>query len=167
MTIETRLAEIRARVDAATEGPWENDETDPGVWGLEHIIIGNYTARDDFDSPMWEDGTPEDREFIAASRTDVPWLLDQVELRDKALDAVLNVHRKMPVYEWCSFNLPSEQECHLGDDAHIELSNGEWGHANIVEAWTCEECLHDTDDYIPDWPCSTVQALTAALEVEG
>ena len=79
MTIESRLAEIRARVESATPGPWENDETDPGVWGLEHIIIGNYTARDDFDSPMWEDGTPEDREFIAASRADLPALLAAVE----------------------------------------------------------------------------------------
>ena len=32
------------------------------------------------------------REFIAASRTDVPWLLEQVELRDKALEAALNEH---------------------------------------------------------------------------
>ena len=31
MTIDTRLAEIRARVENATPGPWENDETDPGV----------------------------------------------------------------------------------------------------------------------------------------
>ena len=160
MTIETRLAEIRARVDAATEGPWENDETDPGVWGLEHIIIGNYTARDDFDSPMWEDGTPEDREFIAASRTDLPALLAAVE-------AVLELHRKTPVYEWCGFDLPSKQECHLEDDAHIELSNGDWGHVNIVEAWTCDECLHDADDYILDYPCPTVQAITTALGVEG
>ena len=161
MTIETRLAEIRARVENATEGPWSVYRGDR---------IGTYVTRPDLAgvarewSLTWSDA---DAEFIAASRTDVPWLLGQVELRDKALEAVMKRHRKMPVYEWCSFDLPSGQECHLGDDAHIELSNGEWGHANIVEAWTCEECLHDTDDYIPDWPCPTIRDITAALEVQG
>lgn len=34
-------------------------------------------------------------DLIAASRTDVPWLLDQVESRDKALDAVLRLADQM------------------------------------------------------------------------
>ena len=31
MTIESRLAEIRARVDAATEGPWEARQREDGL----------------------------------------------------------------------------------------------------------------------------------------
>lgn len=159
MTIETRLAEIRARVEAATEGPWEwvaRTTVDGDKWAVfqgesTSALAGN------------NDGWAPDAEFIAASRADVPWLLGQVELRDKALEAVMKLHRKTPVCEWCSFDRPSKQECHLGDDAHIELSNGEWGHVNIVEAWTCEECLHDTDDYIPDYPCPTITRIQEAL----
>ena len=156
MTIESRLAEIRARVEAATEGPWEwlaHTTVDGDKWAVFH---GESTPA----LAMNNDGWAPDAEFIAHARTDLPALLAAVE-------AVMKRHRKMPVYEWCSFDLPSGQECHLGDDAHIELSNGEWGHANIVEAWTCEECLHDTDDYIPDWPCPTIRDITAALEVQG
>ena len=83
-----RLAEIRARVEAATEGPWEADnDCDPGVWGPEHIIVGHYAAHDDMDTSMWEDGSESDREFIAAARTDVGDLLAEVERAREALAA--------------------------------------------------------------------------------
>ena len=44
-------------------------------------------------NPIAHTYTPEDREFIAAARTAVPWLLEQVELRDEALNAVLKLHK--------------------------------------------------------------------------
>ena len=75
------LARIRAQADAATEGPWELLGDGEYVSGP-----GILVAPDDGGV------TSADAEFIAAARTDVPWLLEQVKLRDKALEAVLEMH---------------------------------------------------------------------------
>ena len=79
-----RLNEIEARANAATEGPWELLGDGEYVSGP-----GILVAPDDGGV------TSADAEFIAAARTDVPWLLDQVESRDKALDAVLRLADQM------------------------------------------------------------------------
>ena len=82
MTIETRLAEIRARVENATEGPWSVYRGDR---------IGTYVTRPDLAgvarewSLTWSDA---DAEFIAASRTDLPALLAAVE-------AVMALHKRL------------------------------------------------------------------------
>ncbi|WP_431862711.1 hypothetical protein [Micrococcus terreus] len=126
MTIDTRLAEIRARVETATPGPWSVYRGDR---------IGTYITRPDLAgvarewSLTWSDA---DAEFIAASRTDVPWLLGQVELRDKALEAVMALHKRLT----------------FPDDG-------------IGEPTACGHCDNET------WPCPTIRALAAALEVEG
>lgn len=80
-----RLAEIEARCEKATEGPWETEvnlpyNRHPSVFGghrhrdqaIMHIAeVGNAQAeRQD----QWE----ADALFIAASRTDMPWLLAQL-----------------------------------------------------------------------------------------
>ena len=75
MTIDTRLAEIRARVEAATEGPWEwaaHTTVDGDKWAVFH---GESTSA----LAMNNDGWAPDAEFIAASRTDLPALLAAVE----------------------------------------------------------------------------------------
>ena len=78
------LNRIRAQADAATEGPWELLGDGEYVSGP-----GILVAPDDGGV------TSADAEFIAAARTDVPWLLDQVESRDKALDAALRLADQM------------------------------------------------------------------------
>ena len=78
------LARIRAQADAATDGPWELLGDGEYVSGP-----GILVAPDDGGV------TSADAEFIAAARTDVPWLLDQVESRDKALDAALRLADQM------------------------------------------------------------------------
>jgi beta-lactamase class A len=103
MTIDTRLAEIRARVDAATEGPWEdvvddlNDDVD--VWrdGESRLWVANtgevFTA-----SAQRARQILADAEFIAASRTDLPALLAAVEaVREKCTLAIEEFED--PVYE--------------------------------------------------------------------
>ena len=90
MTIETRLAEIRARVENATPGPWEAIPT-----------ADNAVVADDGDG-YWTDvadriETEADAEFIAASRTDLPALLAAVE-------AVRELHQPVEVE-------PSETIC--------------------------------------------------------
>ena len=80
------LARIRKQADAATEGPWEADWRFTG-WD----ISGN--DDDGLPALIASDAYGEDAEFIAAARTDVPWLLGQVEIRDKALESVLELHK--------------------------------------------------------------------------
>ena len=90
MTIETRLAEIRARVEAATEGPWGHYSINPRVTP-EHAV---YSVPLDAD-PLAQSSEiagpvePRDAEFIAASRTDLPALLAAVE-------AVRELHQSEP-----------------------------------------------------------------------
>ena len=82
------LAEIRARVDAATEGPW-HDRGD--------VIAYEAPAKPNFGWPNTGDvaylvnlcpapALTVDAEFIAHARTDVPRLLDAVEAVLKVLD---------------------------------------------------------------------------------
>jgi len=78
-----RLAEIRARLDAATPGPWTPEETQRGhdIWwqpgeGMRDGRVANvYVERD--------------AHFIAHAPADIAWLLDEVErLREEMPDAV-------------------------------------------------------------------------------
>lgn len=97
-----RLDKIEARANAATKGPWAPWKDQDGAKHMQGLLmVGNADAVipegelwvEDVDiNPIAHTYTPEDREFIAHARTDVPWLLEQVKLRDKALEAVLEMH---------------------------------------------------------------------------
>lgn len=82
-----QLAEIRAREQAATEGPWRALGT--GVANGDHWYVCNegealaYIAANDGEN---EEQREPDAQFIAHSRTDMPRLLD-------ALEAVLALHK--------------------------------------------------------------------------
>ena len=89
---EERLAEIKARCEAATPGPWrfsEAHEWQEGDgpfddWGADiqrdadgdDVVVGG--AQDEQGGAVGVLRN-EDAEFIAASREDVPWLLTEVE----------------------------------------------------------------------------------------
>lgn len=99
------LARIRERADAATPGPWETDGTGevsqhwsrPKPW---ETVVGTEVSCMSYCYGGSAKGVEraEDAKFIAAARADVPWLLEQVELRDKALDAVMELHRPVLPY---------------------------------------------------------------------
>ena len=91
-----RLDKIEARTNAATEGPWapwRDQDGAPHMNGL--LMVGNAAAVIP-EGESWVEGvdvnpiahtyTPEDREFIAHARTDVPDMA-------AALRAVLEVHQ--------------------------------------------------------------------------
>ena len=76
MTIETRLAEIRARVASTTEGPWTAEYS--GEQGNCVLPPGYQSTREAVAiTRLWS--AQADAEFIAASRTDLPALLAAVE----------------------------------------------------------------------------------------
>ena len=85
-----RLTEIEARANAATEGPWEHEPPPgPGEDPMRPICV---YPKEDGGTLAYVQPLEADAEFIARARTDVPWLLEQVKLRDKALEAVLEMH---------------------------------------------------------------------------
>ena len=141
--IDTRLAEIRARAENATPGPWESDGGEisqhwsrPKPW---LPVISTDVACISYCYGGSASGVENkaDAEFIAASRTDVPWLLDQVELRDKALEAVMELHQSEP---------------HCNNVRHTNPDAG------------CPECAEYCTVDGELYPCRTITALTAALD---
>lgn len=83
------MARIRAQADAATDGPWTAEYS--GEQGNCVLPPGYRSTREAVAvTRLWR--AQADAEFIAAARTDVPWLLEQVAIRDKALEAVLELH---------------------------------------------------------------------------
>ncbi|UFU03467.1 CHASE3 domain-containing protein [Ruania suaedae] len=84
MSDTDRLAEIEARVNAATDGPWEADARHGAVTSGPHSVIHGYFEGDcpacgekiaDLASVAL---SADDGDFIAHARSDVPYLLDQV-----------------------------------------------------------------------------------------
>ena len=95
MTDQTRLAEIRARVEAATPGPWEFSESnlivapepdDSDWWGEVASVTDSY-----FNNTV-------DADFIAHSRADVPFLLNLVASLTAERDALRD--RYEPLRSW-------------------------------------------------------------------
>jgi len=80
---DPRIAAIRARLEAATKGPWEKrpwhvaGQKSPPKWSISapgrHIaMVGNANGQT---KPAWE----ADADLIAAAPTDLAWLVGEVE----------------------------------------------------------------------------------------
>ena len=67
-----RLAEIRARAEAATEGPW---------WTTRNLRPATIFSGEgsDYNDAVADDAEPADATFIAHARTDVPELVAEIE----------------------------------------------------------------------------------------
>ena len=131
MTIESRLAEIRARVEAASNEPWLAEDRNLDEPWSTTVVYNVFHNGDTPDRDLVAEAAYDNAEFIAASRADIPWLLGQVELRDKALEAVMDLHA-------------------------------------ADEDGDCAECIRRAQGRgDQSYPCLTVTALTAALEVQG
>lgn len=103
MTTTERLAEIKARAEAATEGPWEhvrdsNEHLADCPPTYESLVTADngYVAVLDWGNTS----TSPDAEFIAHARTDVPALV-------AALEAVLALHSRV----FDMNNTPTCREC--------------------------------------------------------
>lgn len=83
MPLQQRLDEIKSREKAATPGPWEHrvdwdavDEYSPSVefcWGISKVSEDGFT------------GSVADGLFIAKSRTDLPFLVQALEIATQAM----------------------------------------------------------------------------------
>ena len=75
----SRLDEIKARADAATEGPWVRDMHSPDMSGRSGWYIRGPRKLGLRSMVLNSRMLSGDAEFIEAVRDDVPWLVDQVE----------------------------------------------------------------------------------------
>ena len=75
----SRLEEIKARADAATEGPWVRDMHSPDMSGRSGWYIRGPRKLGLRSMVLNSRMLPGDAEFVEAAREDVPWLVDQVE----------------------------------------------------------------------------------------
>ena len=74
---ESQLAEIEARVQAATPGPWKSMWEGRDHQSGDHFIMrGTDDAR--YDDLFLSPGRIEDQDFVAHARQDVPALLAEV-----------------------------------------------------------------------------------------
>ena len=95
---DERLAELRALADAATPGPWNHDS----LW-LPNSILGPVHQPDDSDTTeevlLFADPDfghkPQDLAFIAASRTAIPELLDEIERLRERTNRVKALRKKI------------------------------------------------------------------------
>jgi len=89
--IAARLAEIKARADNATDGPWVAGHRSSLDWLSQSPAIdndghepGSAVGQADATDPLWGSLWPSrnataDAEFIASARTDLPALVNAVE----------------------------------------------------------------------------------------
>ena len=111
MTAADRLAEIEARIEAATEGPW-TVLPDSADWDVPILDAAGSFICCSPDDGVRGGHLAQDAAFIAHARTDVPWLVEQVKVRDKALRAVLELHfsraDRLPWRNECSGDYPCD-----------------------------------------------------------
>ena len=132
-----RLNEIEARANAATPGPWEAGCNDRHVL---YVATENEEFCAEYGPELYDSQgffSDDDTEFIAHARTDVPWLLEQVDRRDKALEKVLRLHPRVVV-------LHADPEFGRMEDDAI-----------------CGACIVNHEP--TDWPCPTVEAIRQHL----
>ena len=88
------LDAIEQRANAATEGPWFQDSDNPGlVWGEQRSDGDGYWSLFASETGHDADAEPQDAEFIAHARGDVPALLSEV-LRLRAMEQRVREHAR-------------------------------------------------------------------------
>ena len=173
-----RLAEIRTRAEAATEGPWEATWEEGDDWwsitGAPQRVgaggpwavcpeVATSDARD-----------PADATFIAAARTDVPELVAEVERLQARVgpcdggcnyetgpEETCSLHGRPVAEVWQIVNdVAAERDARINALAqHVEkvraLHVNEWVIHAGVGGFICAECREPVESE----PCATIRAL--------
>lgn len=133
---DAEIAEIQARVDAATVGPWERDawyvvgQVKGGRPGGEVIIQCRFTNHN-IDDKQWRARDEGNAVFVAHSRTDIPRLLKDRKAGREREDA-LEVERDK--YDaWCDEELKNVEEAHLALEKAYDALSGDRDDAWIAK----------------------------------
>ena len=132
MTLD--LEAIKARANAATEGPWGARELPQMVRGASATLHSAHGTGEvwsvEFSPEIGSTVSIPDAEFIAAARQDIPALLAEVERLSGIVDRVREVH------------------------APIDALNTRYNQVQKV----CTGCGTDDGNW-QNWPCPTIRAL--------
>lgn len=129
LTPAERLAEIRAREAAATEGPWEAyPEMGPHFYGY---LRGEY-LRGVGDLNFGEGEQAEaDRTFTLAAREDVPWLLAEVSrLADELAEEEAS---RNPRLRCLIVKAAPDRDMYIGWSNVCEMPAGVWSRETAIE----------------------------------
>lgn len=104
------IAPIRARVEAATSGPWildpERGDNPVRVWTDGDV---DYFGEANSDYTIAYNIVPEDADFIAHARDDIPWLLERLAQSEREL-ATFKANQP-PCDGGCNVNDGPMEEC--------------------------------------------------------
>ena len=174
----SRLDEIKARADAATDGPWVRDMHSPDMSGRSGWYIRGPRKLGLRSMVLNSRMLSGDAEFVEAAREDVPWLVDQVEslerwkaeatevmsgLRElgKALGLGLGVQITGPAALAEVARLTAERDALAARLALVEALAA--AHARESEkVWKVEEVMDDIEGSDP----TTWERLRAALDAD-
>ena len=150
----SRLDEIKARADAATDGPWVRDMHSPDMSGRSGWYIRGPRRLGLRSMVLNSRMLSGDAEFINHAREDVPWLVDQVEslerwkvealevmsgLRElgKALGLRLGVQITGPAALAEVERLTAERDALAAKVARVEALAEEWDGDDSCDNRTC------------------------------
>ena len=178
----SRLAEIKARADAATEGPWVRDMHSPDMSGRSGWYIRGPRKLGLRSMVLNSRMLSGDAEFIEAVRDDVPWLVDQVEslerwkfeaievmsgLRElgKALGLGLGVQITGPAALAEVARLTAERDALAAQVARVEALAEDWRYKGQFGwgPWQIGEGP-DPEGYVMDHCASALRAALADSE---
>lgn len=181
----SRLDEIKARADAATEGPWVRDMHSPDMSGRSGWYIRGPRKLGLRSMVLNSRMLSGDAEFIEAAREDVGWLVEQVErlehwkfealevmsgLRElgKALGLGLGVQITGPAALAEVARLTAERDALAAQVARVEKLAEEWRYKGEFGwgAWQLGEGP-DPEGYVMDHCASALRAVLAGSEAEA
>lgn len=179
-----RLAEIKARAEAATPGPWVRDMHSPDMGGRSGWHIRGPRQLGPRSVVLNSRMLSADAEFIEGSREDVPWLVEQVERLDrwkfeacevmsglrelgKALGLPLGVQITGPAALAEVERLTAERDALAAQVARVEALADEWRYKGEFGwgPWQSGEGP-DPEGYVLDHCASALRAALAGSEAD-
>lgn len=99
-----RAGKVEALAGAATEGPWQVDDMDErfDVWTSAESMAGGLIASVNTDHITGGHHPTSDTEFIAASRTETPWLVERLRAHVDLARALLDLTNPANGKVWSS-----------------------------------------------------------------
>ncbi len=176
-----RLAEIKARAEAATPGPWVRDMHSPDMGGRSGWHIRGPRQLGPRSVVLNSRMLSADAEFIEGSREDVPWLVEQVERLDrwkfeacevmsglrelgKALGLPLGVQITGPAALAEVERLTAERDALAAQVARVEALADEWRYKGF--GWGAWQMGPDPEGYVMDHCASALRAALAGFEAD-
>ena len=176
----SRLDEIKARADAATEGPWVRDMHSPDMSGRSGWYIRGPRKLGLRSMVLNSRMLPGDAEFVEAAREDVPWLIERVQELSGAicwdttclncsslLDSNYDQYMRAEIAEAEVERLTAERDALAAQVARVESLAEEWRYKGQFGwgAWQLGEGP-DPEGYVMDHCASALLAALAGSETD-